>query len=124
MKLLKALFGMSTVCKHRVFIYILQILRAYFSFPQTDIGLLLCSWEQLEKGTSKPAPKLVTNITGLENMFKSDLFASIAKTWLNADRFRLTMLKNCQSEDSNRGESSSVHVQWFLNLLVSRFKDK
>ena len=45
-KLLKALFGMSTVCKNRVFI--LQILRAYFIFQQTDIGLLLCPREQLQ----------------------------------------------------------------------------
>ena len=45
-KLLKAPFGMPTVCKHRVFI--LQILRAYFSFQQTDIGLLLCSREPLQ----------------------------------------------------------------------------
>ena len=46
MKLLKAPFGMSTVCKHRVFI--LQILRAYFSFQQTDIGLHPCPQEQLQ----------------------------------------------------------------------------
>ena len=46
-KLLKAPFGMSTVsCKHRVFI--LHIVRAYFSFQQTDIGLLLCPREQLQ----------------------------------------------------------------------------
>ena len=45
-KLLKAPFGMSTLCKHRVFI--LQILRAYFSFQQTGIGLLLCPREQLQ----------------------------------------------------------------------------
>ena len=45
-KLLKAPFGMSTVCKHRVFIF--QILRAYFSFQQTDIGLHPCHREQLQ----------------------------------------------------------------------------
>ena len=45
-KLLKAPFGMSTVCKHPVFI--LQILRAYFSFQQTDIGLHPCPREQLQ----------------------------------------------------------------------------
>ena len=45
-KLLKAPFGMSTVCKNRVLI--LQILRAYFSFQQTDIGLHPCPQEQLQ----------------------------------------------------------------------------
>ena len=55
---------------------------------------------------SKYAPKLVTNIAALENLFESDLFASVAKTWLNADRFRLTMLKNSQSEDSGLAASA------------------
>ena len=45
-KLRKAPFVISTVCKHRAFI--LQILRAYFSFQQTDIGSLLCPREQLQ----------------------------------------------------------------------------
>ena len=29
--------------------------------------------------------ELVTNIAALENLFKSDLFASVAKTWLFND---------------------------------------
>ena len=58
-----------------------------------------------ETQASKQVPKLVTNIVALENLFKSDLFASVAKTRLNADRFRLTMLKNSQSEDSGLAAS-------------------
>ena len=49
---------------------------------------------------------LITNITALENLFKSDPFASVATTWLNADRFCLTMLKNSQSKDSSLAAST------------------
>ena len=37
---------------------------------------------------------------------KSDLFPSVAKTWLNVDRFPLTMSKNSQSEESGLAASA------------------